>query len=72
VNVANNRGGNSESYESARLLAGVLVDNVQQFVVHRVPLFLRSGTNSVGSAMSEMVPHGARATARSASCADES
>ena len=38
-------------------LAGVLVDYLKQFVVHRLPVFLRTVTDRVGSAMSEMIPH---------------
>src|ERR1700680_4201548 len=49
--------GNSSLYESARLLAGVLVDNVQQFVVHRLPVLRRAGVERMGGAVRKMIAH---------------
>src|SRR5216683_6890159 len=49
--------GNSSLYKSARLLAGVLVDNVQQFVVHRLPVLRRAGVERMGGAMRKMIAH---------------
>src|ERR1700680_4896629 len=44
-------------YESARLLAGVLVDDVQQFVIHRLPVLRRAGVERMGGAMRKMIAH---------------
>ena len=42
-------------YESARLSAGVLVDNIQQFVIHRLPVLRRAGVEHMGGAVRKMI-----------------